>query len=171
MATRLPKAGYRPSEDEPFMNARQREYFRRKLLAWRGELQRESSMTLQHLQEDNLPAPDIADRRLGGVRTRTGAPYARPRAQVDRQDRRRTPADRGRVLRVLRGDRRAHQPDAPRGAPHRDAERRGSGTARAPRTARIVRSKRGRPAASPAVGPRSCAGRPPGTPGWPVTRR
>lgn len=28
--------GYKPSEDEPFMNARQQLYFRRKLLAWKN---------------------------------------------------------------------------------------------------------------------------------------
>ena len=61
MAVRLPK-GYRPSEDEPFMNRRQQEYFRRKLLAWREELLRESNTTLQHLQEETIPAPDLADR-------------------------------------------------------------------------------------------------------------
>jgi DnaK suppressor protein len=61
MATRLPK-GYRPSEKEPFMNARQREYFRRKLLAWRDELLRESSQTIQHLQSESQQEPDVADR-------------------------------------------------------------------------------------------------------------
>lgn len=61
MATRLPK-GYRPSEDEPFMNARQREYFRRKLLGWKEELVRESTQTLQHLQTDSAQEPDLADR-------------------------------------------------------------------------------------------------------------
>ena len=61
MATRLPK-GYKPSDDEPFMNARQREYFRRKLLSWKKELVRESTQTLQHLQEDSLQEPDLADR-------------------------------------------------------------------------------------------------------------
>ena len=61
MATRLPKA-YRPSGDEPFMNRRQQEYFRRKLVAWRDELARESSQTIQHLQENNDLAPDPADR-------------------------------------------------------------------------------------------------------------
>jgi DnaK suppressor protein len=61
MTTRLPK-GYRPSEDEPFMNRRQKEYFRRKLLAWREELLRESTETLQHLQEDSSAAPDMTDR-------------------------------------------------------------------------------------------------------------
>ena len=61
MPTKLPK-NYRPSEKEPFMNAKQREYFRRRLLTWRGELLRETSQTLQNLQEDSLQAPDIADR-------------------------------------------------------------------------------------------------------------
>ena len=38
---------YRPSDDEPFMNARQRTYFRKKLLAWREEILRESRETIQ----------------------------------------------------------------------------------------------------------------------------
>ncbi|WP_181707492.1 RNA polymerase-binding protein DksA [Chthonobacter rhizosphaerae] len=53
---------YRPTEDEPFMNDRQREYFRRKLLAWKEEILKESKETLQHLQDDNINLPDIADR-------------------------------------------------------------------------------------------------------------
>lgn len=53
---------YRPSEDEPFMNELQREYFRRKLLNWRTELLRESEETLEHLQEGGLQEPDLADR-------------------------------------------------------------------------------------------------------------
>jgi DnaK suppressor protein len=61
MATRLPKS-YRPSKDEPFMNKRQQEYFRRKLVAWRDELARESSQTIQNLQEETTVAPDPADR-------------------------------------------------------------------------------------------------------------
>ena len=61
MSTRLPKS-YSPSEDESFMNKRQQEYFRRKLLAWRDELARESSQTIQNLQEETTRAPDSADR-------------------------------------------------------------------------------------------------------------
>ena len=53
---------YRPSDDEPFMNPMQQEYFRQKLLAWRIELLQESNETLQHLQEERLSEPDIADR-------------------------------------------------------------------------------------------------------------
>ena len=61
MAVKLPR-NYQPSDDEPFMNAKQREYFRRHLLAWRDELLRETNNTLQNLQEDSLQSPDIADR-------------------------------------------------------------------------------------------------------------
>jgi DnaK suppressor protein len=61
MAIELP-AGYRPSDKEPFMNPKQLEYFRRKLLAWKDEILRESKETLQHLQEDSLREPDITDR-------------------------------------------------------------------------------------------------------------
>jgi DnaK suppressor protein len=53
---------YRPSEKEPFMNERQREYFRLKLLAWKDEILRESKLTLQTLQEENVNHPDLADR-------------------------------------------------------------------------------------------------------------
>ncbi|MBI4966806.1 MAG: RNA polymerase-binding protein DksA [Rhodospirillales bacterium] len=53
---------YRPSEKEPFMNERQRAYFRQKLLRWKSELLHESSETLMHLQEGGLQEPDIADR-------------------------------------------------------------------------------------------------------------
>jgi DnaK suppressor protein len=54
--------GYRPSEDEAFMNPRMREYFRQKLLSWKQELLQESSETLHHLQEGGLSEPDLADR-------------------------------------------------------------------------------------------------------------
>ncbi len=53
---------YRPSDDEPFMSERQREYFRQKLLKWRQELLREAEETLEHLQEGGLQEPDLADR-------------------------------------------------------------------------------------------------------------
>ena len=53
---------YRPSTKEPFMNERQREYFRAKLLAWKDEILRESRETLNQLQVDNQNHPDLADR-------------------------------------------------------------------------------------------------------------
>ena len=54
--------GYRPTEDEPFMNERQREYFRRKLASWKHEILREAQETLAALQSENENHPDLADR-------------------------------------------------------------------------------------------------------------
>lgn len=53
---------YKPSEDEPFMCDRQREYFRRKLLAWKEDILQESRETLAALQNENENHPDLADR-------------------------------------------------------------------------------------------------------------
>ena len=55
-------ADYRPTDSEPFMNDRQREYFRQKLMNWKEDILRESRETLQHLHDDNQNHPDIADR-------------------------------------------------------------------------------------------------------------
>ena len=54
--------GYRPTEDEEFMNPLQAEYSRQKLLAWRAELLADSTGTLRHLQEESLLKPDLTDR-------------------------------------------------------------------------------------------------------------
>ncbi len=53
---------YRPSEDEEFMNERQLEYFKQKLLDWREDILRESRETLSHLQSETENHPDLADR-------------------------------------------------------------------------------------------------------------
>ncbi|HEY0440230.1 MAG TPA: RNA polymerase-binding protein DksA [Xanthobacteraceae bacterium] len=53
---------YRPTEREPFMSERQRDYFRSKLLAWKEDILREARDTLQHLQDENQNHPDLADR-------------------------------------------------------------------------------------------------------------
>ena len=53
---------YRPSADEPFMNPRQLEYFRKKLLRWKDDILREAAGTLQHLQSESLREPDVTDR-------------------------------------------------------------------------------------------------------------
>jgi DnaK suppressor protein len=53
---------YRPTDREPFMNERQRDYFRQRLLAWREDILREARETLQHLQDENQNHPDLADR-------------------------------------------------------------------------------------------------------------
>jgi DnaK suppressor protein len=53
---------YRPAEDEPFMNDRQLEYFRRKLIVWKHELMEQSAETIEGLQDSGRNVPDIADR-------------------------------------------------------------------------------------------------------------
>jgi DnaK suppressor protein len=52
---------YRPTEDEPFMNPKQLEYFRQRLLSWREQLLKESSDTIIHLQTDPQAEADIVD--------------------------------------------------------------------------------------------------------------
>ncbi|MBX9911591.1 MAG: RNA polymerase-binding protein DksA [Beijerinckiaceae bacterium] len=56
------EADYKPTDDEPFMNERQREYFRGKLLAWKDEILKEAKGTLVALQSESENHPDIADR-------------------------------------------------------------------------------------------------------------
>lgn len=56
------KPGYHPSEDEPFMNERQLDYFKQKLQAWKDDILRESRETLVHLQSETENHPDLADR-------------------------------------------------------------------------------------------------------------
>jgi DnaK suppressor protein len=52
---------YRPTEDEPYMNPRQTEYFRRKLICWREEILRGSDITLRQLKEEDTRMPDASD--------------------------------------------------------------------------------------------------------------
>jgi DnaK suppressor protein len=53
---------YRPTDKEPFMNERQRDYFRARLTTWKEEILKEAKETLLHLQEENQNHPDLADR-------------------------------------------------------------------------------------------------------------
>jgi DnaK suppressor protein len=62
MGSAVLTAEYRPTQDEPFMNPRQREYFRRKLETWKEDILRESRETLENLQEESQNHPDMADR-------------------------------------------------------------------------------------------------------------
>lgn len=55
-------SGYKPSDDEEYMNPMQLEYFREKILAWKGDLLHESGETLKHLKEENWNEPDFNDR-------------------------------------------------------------------------------------------------------------
>ncbi|MGI9465464.1 MAG: RNA polymerase-binding protein DksA [Aestuariivirgaceae bacterium] len=62
MAARKNGKKYKPTAKEPFMGKRQQNYFRNKLLHWKEDILRENRETLQHLQDENNPLPDIADR-------------------------------------------------------------------------------------------------------------
>jgi DnaK suppressor protein len=62
VASVLLEEKYRPSEDEPFMNERQLEYFRKKLLAWKEDILRESRETIGNLQTETENHPDLVDR-------------------------------------------------------------------------------------------------------------
>jgi DnaK suppressor protein len=53
---------YKPAENEPFMNDRQQEYFRRKLLEWKQDLLADSRDTIEGLQDSTRNIPDVADR-------------------------------------------------------------------------------------------------------------
>jgi DnaK suppressor protein len=53
---------YRPTDKEPFMNEKQRDYFRARLLSWKEDILKEARETLQHLQDENQNHPDLADR-------------------------------------------------------------------------------------------------------------
>ena len=61
MATEV-DGDYKPGEDEPFMNERQRNYFRAKLLSWKDAILKENKETIAHLQDENHVLPDLADR-------------------------------------------------------------------------------------------------------------
>ncbi|CAN7375251.1 MULTISPECIES: RNA polymerase-binding protein DksA [unclassified Rhizobium] len=62
MSENIDLADYVPSENEEFMNTRQRAYFRSKLVAWKNEILREARETLDHLAEESANHPDLADR-------------------------------------------------------------------------------------------------------------
>ena len=128
------EANYRPSEKEPFMNERQRDYFRHKLLDWKEDILQGGQETLQHLQDENRKPLRPGRPRLVGDRPGDRTAHARPPAQADCQDRRGHPAHRRRHLRLLRRDRRADRAQAPRRTPDRDPFARGAGTPRAART-------------------------------------
>ncbi|MQB42875.1 RNA polymerase-binding protein DksA [Rhizobium sp. ICMP 5592] len=62
MSEKIDLSEYVPSENEEFMNSRQRAYFRAKLIAWKNDILREARETLEHLAEESANHPDLADR-------------------------------------------------------------------------------------------------------------
>ena len=79
--------GYVPSEDEPFMNERQKAYFRSKLVTWKSEILREARETLEILQQENANHPDLADRASSetdwGIELRTRDRQRKLIAKID----------------------------------------------------------------------------------------
>jgi len=59
--TKLTK-NYKPTQKEKIMNSKLKEYFRQKLVNWKKDLLKESSQTLNNLQNENEAKPDITDR-------------------------------------------------------------------------------------------------------------
>jgi DnaK suppressor protein len=86
MTVTLP-SGYKPTEKEEYMNPKQLEYFRQKLVNWRKELIEESRETIDHLKEENWHEPDIADRASleteAGVELRTRNRYLKLISKID----------------------------------------------------------------------------------------
>jgi len=78
---------YKPSENEEYMNKKQQEYFRKKLLAWREELITESQETINNLKEENWHEPDLSDRASleteAGVELRTRNRYLKLIGKID----------------------------------------------------------------------------------------
>ncbi|MDR1551426.1 MAG: RNA polymerase-binding protein DksA [Holosporaceae bacterium] len=66
----LPR-GYRPSKAEQFMSNFQREYFRRKLVKWKGHILRETEYAMKCIQEEGKDGADSADL----ASTETGLTY------------------------------------------------------------------------------------------------
>lgn len=56
------ETGYVPRDDEPFMNDRQQEYFRRKLSDWKSNILEGNRDTIEGMQEGTRNIPDVADR-------------------------------------------------------------------------------------------------------------
>lgn len=81
------EADYRPSQSEPFMDAKQQAYFRRKLLDWKDSILRESAETLVQLQMDSLREPDVTDRASSetdwGIELRTRDRQRKLIAKID----------------------------------------------------------------------------------------
>ena len=60
--TKIPKK-YKPTKKEKFMNVKMKEYFRQILISWKDDLLKESSQTLNNLQNvENSAKPDLTDR-------------------------------------------------------------------------------------------------------------
>jgi DnaK suppressor protein len=62
LSEKIDLGNYVLSENDEFMNANQKAYFRAKLIAWKNDILREARETLDHLAEESANHPDLADR-------------------------------------------------------------------------------------------------------------
>ncbi len=85
--TAKPAKNYQPTESEKYMNDKQLEYFRNKLVTWRDELLAESQETINNLKEENWREPDLSDRASleteAGVELRTRNRYLKLIGKID----------------------------------------------------------------------------------------
>ncbi len=128
MGIQIP-ADYRPSETEPFMNERQREYFRRKLNGWKEEISRKAARPSRISRPKPSPHADLADRASTEAERQLELRTRDRQRKLIAQDRRGAAPDRGRLLRLLRGNRRADLPQAAGREADRHAVDRGAGAA------------------------------------------
>jgi DnaK suppressor protein len=79
--------GYKPTEKEEYMNPTQLEYFKQKLLDWKGELLNESNETLEHLKDESWNEPDPSDQATiveqTGLELRTRDRYRKLIGKID----------------------------------------------------------------------------------------
>lgn len=78
---------YVPTDDEPFMNDRQLQFFRVKLEKWKADILADSQVTINHLQLDSVALPDSLDRATSetekGIELRTRDRQRKLIAKID----------------------------------------------------------------------------------------
>ena len=62
MKSEITSNKYEPNQNEKFMNKKQVEYFKNRLLDWKKELLKESNITIEKLKEEPSNKPDVTDR-------------------------------------------------------------------------------------------------------------
>jgi DnaK suppressor protein len=62
MKSEITSNNYEPNQNEKFMNKKQVEYFKNRLLDWKKELLKESNITIEKLKEEPSNKPDVTDR-------------------------------------------------------------------------------------------------------------
>ncbi|HSM54302.1 MAG TPA: RNA polymerase-binding protein DksA [Erythrobacter sp.] len=86
-AKRILGPDYTPSEDEPYMNEKQQNYFRMLLLEWKRSIHHAADQTLHALQDGPIREPDLNDRASSetdwGIELRTRDRQRKLIAKID----------------------------------------------------------------------------------------